>query len=181
MLSGAPNFRLNVWPIWRHRRLQEIRQLSRRPIFSKGIHHFRLRLASYTLFLLPPVLVLAVPGNSQQTEPQKPPSTNMGVSTGAARPAVKDSKSRPITAGGFVDGAPVVFTDVTKQAGLDKFHHRSGTREKTSIIETPGSGVALLDYDNDGWLDIYLLNGSTLAAFKGKEPAAPRHALSQQS
>ena len=48
--------------------------------------------------------------------------------------------------------------------------------EKTSIIETPGSGAALLDYDNDGWLDIYLLNGSTLAAFKGKEPA-PRAML----
>jgi len=175
MLSGALNFRLNVWPIWRHRRLQEIRQLCRRPIFSKGIHHFRPRLASYTLFLLL-VLVLAVPGNCQQPAPQKPPSTNMGVSTGAARPAVKDSKSRPITAGGFVDGAPVVFTDVARQAGLDKFHHRSGTREKTSIIETPGSGVALLDYDNDGWLDIYLLNGSTLAASKGKEPA-PRAML----
>ena len=85
----------------------------------------------------------------------------MGVSTGTARPAVKDSKSRPITAGGFVDGAPVVFTDVTKQAGLDIFHHRSGTPQKSSIIETPGSGVALLDYDDDGWLDIYLLNGST--------------------
>ena len=94
----------------------------------------------------------------------------MGVSTGTARPAVKDSKSRPITAGGFVDGAPVVFTDVTKQAGLEIFHHRSGTPEKTSIIETPGSGVALLDYDDDGWLDIYLLNGSTIAAFKGNEP-----------
>lgn len=30
--------------------------------------------------------------------------------------------------------------------------------------------MALLDYDNDGWLDIYLLNGSTVAAFKGNEP-----------
>ena len=33
-----------------------------------------------------------------------------------------------------------------------------------------GSGVALLDYDNDGWLDIYILNGSTFDAVKGKEP-----------
>ena len=69
-----------------------------------------------------------------------------------------------------MDNAPVVFEDITKQAGLDKFHHRSGTPKKESIIETPGSGVALLDYDNDGWLDIYLVNGSTIAALKGNEP-----------
>ena len=75
-----------------------------------------------------------------------------------------------------MDGAPVVFIDITKQAGLDKFHHRSGTREKTTIIEVPGSGVALLDYDNDGWLDIYLLNSSTFRALKGKE-APPRAML----
>ena len=181
ILSGVPNFRLNVWSAWRHYRLQKIRELPMQPIPAKRIHHVRLRLASCTLFLLPVmVFVFAVPGNSQQTEPQTPPSTNMGVSTGAARPAVKDSKSRPITAGGFVDGAPVVFTDVTKQAGLDKFHHRSGTREKTSIIETPGSGVALLDYDNDGWLDIYLLNGSTHRGIQRQRAAASRHALSQQ-
>jgi len=75
-----------------------------------------------------------------------------------------------------VDGAPAVFVDIAKQAGLDKFHHRSGSLEKATILETPGSGVALLDYDNDGWLDIYLLNGSTFAALKGKEPA-PRAML----
>jgi len=100
----------------------------------------------------------------------------MGVSTGAAHAAVKDSHSRPITAGGFVDGAPVVFSDITKISGLDKFLHRSGTPDKKTILETIGSGVALLDYDNDGWLDIYLVNGSTLEALKGKE-SAPRAML----
>ena len=106
-------------------------------------------------------------------------STGGGVSTGAAHAAVKDSQSRPITAGGFVDNAPVVFKDITKLAGLDKFHHRSGTPKKESIIETPGSGVALLDYDNDGWLDIYLLNGSTIRGIQRKRARAPRHAVSQ--
>jgi hypothetical protein len=100
----------------------------------------------------------------------------MGVSTGTPHAPVKDALSRPITAGGFVDGAPVVFTDVTKESGLEKFRHRSGTPEKATILETPGSGVALLDYDNDGWLDIYLLNGSTFAALKAQEPA-PRAML----
>jgi hypothetical protein len=86
-----------------------------------------------------------------------------------------DAKHRPITAGGFVDGAPVIFVDITHESGLDKFRHRSGTPEKKTILETPGSGVALLDYDNDGWLDIYLVNGSTVPALTGKE-AAP-HAM----
>jgi hypothetical protein len=104
--------------------------------------------------------------------PQQQPQQG-GMSTGVAHAAVKDAQSRPITAGGFVDGAPVVFADITKAAGLDKFQHRMGTSEKKTILETPGSGVALLDYDNDGWLDIYLLNGSTFDALKGKPaPAA---------
>jgi enediyne biosynthesis protein E4 len=108
---------------------------------------------------------------------QAPNSTrSTGMATGGIHAPVKDALSRPITAGGFVDGAPVVFTDITKESGLEKFHHRSGTPEKSTIIEAPGSGVALIDYDNDGWLDIYLLNGSTVAAFKGKEPA-PRAML----
>jgi hypothetical protein len=51
-----------------------------------------------------------------------------------------------------------------------------GTPEKQFIIETNGSGVGLLDYDNDGWLDIYLVNGSTYEALKGTAPA-PRAAL----
>jgi enediyne biosynthesis protein E4 len=105
-----------------------------------------------------------------QTQPQA------GIASGAAHAPVLDAQRRPITAGGFIDGAPLVFADVTKQAGLDKFHHRSGSPEKTTIIETPGSGVAVLDYDNDGWLDIYLVNGSTVGALKGKEPS-PRAML----
>src|SRR6266581_2831076 len=118
------------------------------------------------------------PGSAAQ-EPQdrkaeKPKPT--GVATGAPHAPVKDAMSRSITAGGFVDDASIVFIDITKQAGLDKFHHRSGGPEKATILETPGSGVALLDYDNDGWLDIYLLNGSTIAALKGKE-TAPRAML----
>ncbi len=115
--------------------------------------------------------------NTETHKPQQPePTVSSGVSTGAAHAPVKDSKQRPITAGGFVDGAPVVFIDIAKQAGLTKFRHRSGSPEKNTIIETPGSGVALLDYDNDGWLDIYILNGSTMPALLGKEPA-PRAML----
>jgi hypothetical protein len=104
------------------------------------------------------------------------PGQQNGMSTGIAHAPVKDALSRPITAGGFVDYAPVFFSDISRAAGLQKFHHVSGTPDKATILETPGSGVALLDYDKDGWLDIYLLNGSTFSALKGKE-AAPRAML----
>ena len=73
-------------------------------------------------------------------------------------------QKRPITAGGFVDKGPVVFEDATKAAGLATWQHVMGTKEKKYILETDGSGVGLIDYDNDGWLDIYLVNGSTYDA-----------------
>jgi hypothetical protein len=123
---------------------------------------------------------LALSQQSTQTAPDQPQNLPQprpsGMATGGIHAPIKDSHSRPITAGGFVDGAPVVFLDITHQAGLDKFHHRSGSTEKSNIIDAPGSGVALLDYDNDGWLDIYLLNGSTVSATKGAE-SPPRAKL----
>jgi enediyne biosynthesis protein E4 len=63
---------------------------------------------------------------------------------------------------------------VTHPAGLDTWTHQMGTPEKQFILETNGSGVGLLDYDNDGWLDIYLVNGSTYDALTGK--VTPPHA-----
>src|SRR6266581_1030945 len=105
------------------------------------------------------IACFAIRATGQQSQqPSNQDKKQSGVATGAAHAAIKDSQSRPITAGGFVDDAPVVFIDVTKQAGLDKFHHRSGTPRKATILETMGSGVALLDYDNDGWPDIYVAN-----------------------
>ncbi len=140
--------------------------------FPKATKALVLMVGSLLLFLV----VLLRPGQSQQNPPDKAqPPQQSGMSTGTAHAPVKDALSRPITAGGFVDGAPVVFADITHAAGLDKFLHRSGEPEKNTILETPGSGVALLDYDNDGWLDIYLLNGSTFGALKGKD--APPHAM----
>ena len=90
------------------------------------------------------------------------------MSTGAASSPVFDSEKRPITAGGFVKNGPIVFQDIARQAGLTQWKHVSGTPLKQSLLETIGSGVALLDYDNDGWLDIYLVNGSTFQALDGK-------------
>jgi hypothetical protein len=148
---------------------------------SRSSGHKSSKLGLSILFILP-IFVFAVTRTLQSQQSQQPATTPQssapvhGMSTGGAHAPIKDAKSRPITAGGFVDGAAVTFSDITKSTGLDKFRHRSGTPEKISIIDAPGSGVALLDYDNDGWLDIYLVNGSTADAIRGKEPA-PRAAL----
>ena len=78
-----------------------------------------------------------------------------------------DAEKRPITAGGFVKTGPVIFQDVAVKAGLTAWQHKMGTPEKKYILETIGSGVALLDYDHDGRLDIYMVSGSTLDALNG--------------
>jgi len=55
----------------------------------------------------------------------------------------------------------ISFADVTKAAGID-FHLTCGSPEKRYIMESMCGGVAVFDYDNDGWMDIYFVNGSTL-------------------
>jgi len=53
------------------------------------------------------------------------------------------------------------FTDVTSSAGIH-FRHNSGAQGKKYLPETMGAGCAFLDYDGDGWLDIILINGTSL-------------------
>jgi hypothetical protein len=56
----------------------------------------------------------------------------------------------------------VTFTDITERAGLGRAINVSGSRtSKKLLLEEMGCGVALFDYDNDGWLDIFLVNGTT--------------------
>ena len=68
------------------------------------------------------------------------------------------------------------FTDITAASGVSSFTHVSGGAAKDYIIEATGSGVALWDFDNDGLLDIYLVNGGTLDALRRGAPM-PRAAL----
>jgi hypothetical protein len=61
---------------------------------------------------------------------------------------------------------PIEFVDVTTQAGL-RFKHNSGAFGKKYMPETVGSGCAFLDYDNDGWQDILLINSMNWPERKG--------------
>lgn len=106
--------------------------------------------------------------------PAQTPSGMGGIASAGTFAPVYDAQKRPITAGGTVDKGIVVFEDATKASGLSTWQHVMGSAAKKYILETDGSGVALLDYDNDGWLDIYLVNGSTYDALSGKK--SPPHA-----
>jgi hypothetical protein len=122
-------------------------------------------------------MIASVSRAQQPTPPAQQGQQGMGgIAGGIGAAPVYDEQKRPITAGGFVDKGSVVFEDITKQAGLSCWTHKMGVPEKSFIIETNGSGVGLIDYDNDGWLDIYLVNGSTFDALDGKE-MAPHAAL----
>ena len=61
------------------------------------------------------------------------------------------------------------FTDVAQKAGLTAPIVFGGKDTKKYIIETTGTGVAIFDYDNDGWPDIFLVNGTTLEGFPSSE------------
>ena len=53
----------------------------------------------------------------------------------------------------------VPFVDVTRQSTID-FIHKSGASPDKYMVETFGSGVAWLDYDNDGFQDLFFINGA---------------------
>src|SRR5260370_37060155 len=113
------------------------------------------------------ILWIAFPGLlSAQSGPQ-------GQTGPAAKlppaPSEKKSPARKLT-------APVpIFHDIAAQAGLTVSHISS--REKYYVIESMSGGVALFDCDNDGKLDIVMVNGSTVDRYKqsgGDHLAAPR-------
>ncbi|MEE3233364.1 MAG: VCBS repeat-containing protein, partial [Candidatus Latescibacterota bacterium] len=58
------------------------------------------------------------------------------------------------------------FVDIGAEVGID-FVHQSGSNGDYFLFETMGSGVAFIDFDRDGWQDIYLVNGFDLSKWEG--------------
>jgi hypothetical protein len=121
---------------------------------------------SKTALVLPleEVLSLARPGWAQQSP----------KSAGSARQAYQaEARPAPKGAPSPVAGTPlgVQFVNVAKQAGLNAKTIFGSEHRNKYLLETTGCGVAFFDYDQDDWLDIFLVNGWRFEGFaKGQEP-----------
>jgi hypothetical protein len=124
--------------------------------YLRGSNRWLPAVAAVMLLAMSP----APPGRAQDSQPRPAPAAS--------------SRKVPVTADQIVDTGPVVFEDITRAAGLSGWKHTMGATDKGLICDVNGSGVGLIDYDNDGWLDIYLVNGSNFAAEDGKQD--PPHA-----
>jgi enediyne biosynthesis protein E4 len=68
---------------------------------------------------------------------------------------------------------PVHFEDIAARVGLTALNVYGGDTHKEFIIETTGNGAIIFDYDNDGWPDIFLPNGSTIEGFPENQAPHP--------
>jgi hypothetical protein len=128
---------------------------------------------SRTALVLPfsEVLWLAVPPWKREIvfAAQEAPQSKPG-----AQPTY-EAKSMPSPPGpkSPIAGTPLglQFIDVATQSGLNAKTIYGGEGKNKYLLETTGCGVAFYDYDNDGWVDIFLVNGWRLDGFpKGQEP-----------
>jgi hypothetical protein len=82
------------------------------------------------------------------------------------------------SSGGPAGASPaVVFTEVARAAGID-VRHVNGASPDKHLVETMGSGAVLFDFDNDNWLDIFIVDGGSLADAAVAKTA--RHRLRRQ-
>ncbi|HUV14227.1 MAG TPA: hypothetical protein VMY18_11335, partial [Acidobacteriota bacterium] len=66
---------------------------------------------------------------------------------------------------------PPQFTDIAPKAGIDFLNISGEKTEKRYLFEAKGAGLAFFDFDNDGWMDLLFVQGSTMERFlKGDNP-----------
>jgi hypothetical protein len=124
---------------------------------SKPLHLFSAASVLFTAGLVP--------------APKLAPAFGQGVATRNATPAPRSAASGKL----FL----AKFTDIAAQAGLSMRFTVGGETTKKYILEANGTGVAFVDFDNDGKLDIFLVNGSKLEGFRGAD--APTNRLYRNS
>jgi hypothetical protein len=103
------------------------------------------------------LVLLAASTGCRQNKPEARTTTTQSQAHVAPTSAALSSPSEQSSPTSFRPSGPIQFTDVTAQAGIS-FKHNSGAFGKKYLPETMGSGVCFLDYDNDGWQDILIVN-----------------------
>ncbi|MFO0981835.1 MAG: CRTAC1 family protein [Planctomycetota bacterium] len=89
-------------------------------------------------------------------------STVPSAAPGTTSPAVAASGSPvPAATDARVGSSAIYYADITDQAGVDFVHH-SGASSERWMVETNGAGCAFLDYDQDGFLDLFFVQGGDL-------------------
>jgi hypothetical protein len=128
-----------------------------------------LRSLSRTALVLPFADILALAAPAQQTTPaQTPARIGPQERTYTAKPAPPPTGPKSPIEGTALG---VTFTDVAAQAGLTLETTYGGKLTNKYLLETTGCGLAFYDYDNDGWQDLFLVNGWRLEGFPaGQEP-----------
>ncbi len=93
------------------------------------------------------------------------------VNSSAAGNSTIQSAATPQPKASQPPGLGVQFINVAKECGLNAKTLFGGEHKNKYLLETTGCGVAFYDYDNDDWLDVFLVNGSRLEGFSaGQEP-----------
>lgn len=124
---------------------------------------------SFLVYILIALLLAPVIGCVQTPSADEAAATSGSQKDSAKQPAADQGATQaqaPAATEAPRYSGPLQFTDVTAQAGI-RFKHNSGAYGKKYLPETLGSGCAFLDYDNDGWQDILLINSMNWPDHRG--------------
>jgi enediyne biosynthesis protein E4 len=130
-----------------------------------------IRSLSRTALVLSFADIVALASPQQQQQQQQQPQAK-GIGPQERNYDVKPV-ARPAGPKSPIEGTPlgVSFVDVVKESGLNLKTIYGGEGTNKYLLETTGCGLAFYDYDNDGWLDLFMVNGWRLEGFpKGQEP-----------
>lgn len=106
-------------------------------------------------------------------------ASNAGDKAAPERDSIAKNVPAPSAAVAANLELPAPFVDRAGQAGVD-YRYDSGASDRFFIADTMGGGVGLFDYDNDGWLDIYFVNGCAIP-FEGKASPHPNRLYRNQA
>jgi len=114
-----------------------------------------------------PLQETPAPAAAPASEPEVKEAAPAAADDAAEKPAAAATPSSPAQEWVRADWPTITFKEVSAAAGIECLN-LSGAPDKPRLIDTLGSGMCWFDYDGDGWLDLFIPNGSTFEAFLGK-------------